>query len=171
MSTSFEAVRLAYLGISRLVLAYFLSQNTIHSTSRALFILPAEHSLRRVNVLIFFCKLLMSTSQTCFAKWSRTCCLVSTRAPTSHATDATTARYLGATSHGSKWPHYSETRHCRCGELWSVSNHYLFLETGSTDLCISQGVLLAIKYDTISTNAVPGIASYSKTILKPKFQK
>jgi hypothetical protein len=46
-----------------------------------------------------------------------------------------------------------------------------FLETGSTDLCISQGVLLAIKYDTISTNVVPGIASYSKTILKPKFQK
>jgi hypothetical protein len=38
-----EAVRLAYLGISRLVLTYFLSQNTIHSTSRALFILPAEH--------------------------------------------------------------------------------------------------------------------------------
>jgi hypothetical protein len=36
----FEAVRLAYLGISRLVLTYFLSQNTIHSTSRALFILP-----------------------------------------------------------------------------------------------------------------------------------
>jgi hypothetical protein len=30
-------------GISRLVLAYFLSQNTIHSTSRVLFILPAEH--------------------------------------------------------------------------------------------------------------------------------
>jgi hypothetical protein len=30
-------------GISRLVLTYFLSQNTIHSTSRVLFILPAEH--------------------------------------------------------------------------------------------------------------------------------
>jgi hypothetical protein len=39
----FEVVRLAYLGLSRLILAYFLSQNTIHSTSRALFILPAEH--------------------------------------------------------------------------------------------------------------------------------
>jgi hypothetical protein len=38
-----EVVRLAYLGLSRLILAYFLSQNTIHSTSRALFILPAEH--------------------------------------------------------------------------------------------------------------------------------
>jgi hypothetical protein len=41
----FEAVRLAYLDLSRLLLAYFLSQNTIHSTSRALFILPAEHPL------------------------------------------------------------------------------------------------------------------------------
>jgi hypothetical protein len=30
-------------GISRLVLTYFLSQNTIHSTSRVLFIIPAEH--------------------------------------------------------------------------------------------------------------------------------
>jgi hypothetical protein len=39
-----QAVRLAYLGISRLVLAYFLSHNTIYSNSRALFILPAEHS-------------------------------------------------------------------------------------------------------------------------------
>jgi hypothetical protein len=38
-----EVVRLAYLGLSWLILAYFLSQNTIHSTSRALFILPAEH--------------------------------------------------------------------------------------------------------------------------------
>jgi uncharacterized protein (UPF0128 family) len=37
------AVRLAYSGLSRLVLAYFLSQNTIHSISRVLFILPAEH--------------------------------------------------------------------------------------------------------------------------------
>jgi hypothetical protein len=38
-----EAVRLAYLDLFRLVLAYFLSQNTIHSTRRALFILRAEH--------------------------------------------------------------------------------------------------------------------------------
>jgi hypothetical protein len=43
------AVRLAYLGISRLVLAYFLSHNTIHSISRALFILPAEHLRRFLN--------------------------------------------------------------------------------------------------------------------------
>jgi hypothetical protein len=42
---NFEAVRLAYLGISRFVLAYFLSQNTIRSTSRVLFIQPAEHPL------------------------------------------------------------------------------------------------------------------------------
>jgi hypothetical protein len=41
----FEAVRLPYLGISRLVLAYLLSHNTIHFTSRALFILPAEQPL------------------------------------------------------------------------------------------------------------------------------
>jgi hypothetical protein len=45
-----EVVRLAYLGISRLVLAYFLSHNTIHSTSRALFILPAEHPRPRARV-------------------------------------------------------------------------------------------------------------------------
>jgi hypothetical protein len=42
-----EVVRLAYLGISRLVLTYFLSQNTIHSTSRTLFILPAEHKKKQ----------------------------------------------------------------------------------------------------------------------------
>jgi hypothetical protein len=38
-----EVVGVAYLVLSRLVLTYFLSQNTIHYTSRALFILPAEH--------------------------------------------------------------------------------------------------------------------------------
>jgi hypothetical protein len=44
-------------GLSRLVLAYFLSQNTIHSTSRALFILPAEHPLglqRNFYFLFYF---------------------------------------------------------------------------------------------------------------------
>jgi hypothetical protein len=33
-SRELEVVRLAYLGLSRLILAYFLSQNTIHSASR-----------------------------------------------------------------------------------------------------------------------------------------
>jgi hypothetical protein len=51
----FEGVRLAYLGLSRLVLTYLLSQNTIHSNSRALFILPAEHPLRLLNSHVCSC--------------------------------------------------------------------------------------------------------------------
>ena len=41
-AAGFEPVRLI---LARLVSAYFLSYNTIYSTSRALFILPAEQSL------------------------------------------------------------------------------------------------------------------------------
>jgi hypothetical protein len=65
LQRDFEVVRLAYLGLSRFILAYLLSQNTVHSNSRALFILSVEHplpSLLLQRVFFFICCLPGNTS-------------------------------------------------------------------------------------------------------------